>query len=174
MEHTRIVTGSDGKQYVLFETGWSPLSTSHPSRFVLYDVSYRSALQMYEAMKAKEFGDLAAYKMIMNSRDAKTQANLGGAIRNYDPALWDQKADATMERALRLKFEQNDDAKAFLLKTGNATIVFTTDKQTYWGNGLKATDEGTADPAKWKGNNKLGKILMKIRADMCNSDCVYE
>jgi len=117
-------------------------------------------------MKAKHFGDLTAYKMIMKSWSAKTQAEIGSAIDNYDPAVWDAKADAVMERALRLKFTQNTKARQFLTDTGDAVIVFTKQSQTYWGNGLSPTDEGNTDPSAWKGNNKLGELLMKIRSEL--------
>ena len=104
--------------------------------------------------------------MIMKSWSAKTQIDIGGAIDNYDSAVWDQKVDDVMENALRLKFAQNEKAKQFLLNTGDAVIVYCNEDQTYWGNGLKAADEASINPSMWKGSNKLGQLLMKIRKEL--------
>jgi ribA/ribD-fused uncharacterized protein len=168
MEHTRTLTDSAGKAYVLFANGWSPLSASYPSPIKNHGVRYRSPMQMYQAMKAKQFGDLTAYRMIMKSWSSKTQMDIGGTIENYEPSVWDQKADDVMESALRLKFEQNEKVKQFLLQTGDAVIVYCSETQTHWGSGLKSDDaESNMDPTKWKGENKLGQLLMKIRQEFC-------
>lgn len=166
MEHTKTVVGKDGRDYVLFSNGWSPLSAYYPCKFTVYDVTYRSVQQMYQALKAKHFGDLTAYRMIMKSWSANVQAEIGSTVENFNPDQWQKKSVQVMERATRLKFAQNDSERQFLLDTGNAVIVFVSQSQSYWGNGLTMDHEGNTDQSQWTGNNKLGEILMKLRDEI--------
>lgn len=166
MEHTKTIVGKDGRSYVLFSNGWSPLSTYYPCKFSAYDVQYRSVQQMYQSLKAKHFGDLAAYKMIMKSWSPNTQADIGSTVEGFDADQWQKKAVQVMERATRLKFAQNANERQFLLDTGDAVLVFASLAQPYWGNGLPMDDDRNGDESQWTGNNKLGEILMKVRDEI--------
>lgn len=69
-------------------------------------------------------------------------------------ADWETVKDGIMEDIVFAKFEQNPPLLAKLLETGNEELVEgTTWNDTYWG----------IDLATGKGENKLGKILMKVR-----------
>jgi ribA/ribD-fused uncharacterized protein len=166
MDHTCKVTGKDGAEFVLFETGWCPLSTYFPSAFNLYGVRYRSVQHFYQSVKAKQFGDLKAYTMIMKATSPRTQAEIASTIENFDEKVWQKKAQEVMLRGLKLKFGQNVADREFLLGTGDSTIVFCSKHQSYWGNGLNIRDETTTDPSKWKGSNILGELLMKVRSEL--------
>lgn len=167
MEHSVQLTAPNGTKYLFFASGWCPLSNVYPaSPITVYGVQYRSAHQFYHALKAKTFKDLRAYTMIMKCASARTQSDLASTIDNFDQKAWDDKADEIMERALRYKFSQNEEAKKSLLATGDGVIVFCTRFQPYWGNGLELEDEMNIDEEKWQGRNKLGKLLMKIRKDL--------
>ena len=50
------------------------------------------------------------------------------------------------------KYEQNKDLKKLLLSTGNKMLVEASPYDDYWGIGKE-----------FNGENKLGKILMKVR-----------
>lgn len=168
MEHTIKIEGKDHRDYVIFANGWSPLSTYYPCPIVLNNVRYRSVEQLYQSMKAKHFGDLTAYRMIMKASSPKTQAEIGSSIENFNSELWDKKAVSVMERAIRLKFDQNETEGKFLLDTGEAVIIFASTSQRYWGNGLRMSDSNNGDMEKWFGENKLEEILMKIRDELKN------
>ena len=60
-----------------------------------------------------------------------------------------------MRRALLAKFTQHDDLRAVLLGTGEADLVEHTASDAYWGDG----GDGT-------GKNRLGHILMRVRAEL--------
>ncbi len=60
-----------------------------------------------------------------------------------------------MLRAVRAKFAQHADLAALLLSTGDALIVERSRRDHYWGDG----GDGT-------GANKLGQILMQLRAEL--------
>lgn len=165
MEKTRKLVGKSGQEYLLFDSGYCPLSTYYPSKINVYDVQYRSCQQFYQALKCKHFGDVKAYTMIMKTFSPKTQAEIASTIEGFDPEVWEKKAEGVMERALRLKFSQNENLKNMLLGTGNANIIFATKYQTYWGSGLAINDDANGEPTCWVGNNKLGQLLMKIREE---------
>ena len=68
---------------------------------------------------------------------------------------WDSKRDEVMLTALRAKFTQHADLQAILLGTGDETLVEHTNKDRYWGDG----GDGS-------GENKLGQLLMRVRAEL--------
>ena len=62
-----------------------------------------------------------------------------------------------MEEIVRAKFTQNEDLKALLLATGDAYLEEdNTWHDTYWG----------VDARTGKGQNHLGRILMKVREEL--------
>lgn len=69
---------------------------------------------------------------------------------------WDQVKDEIMLRAVRAKFAQHTDLAALLHSTGNALIVERSPRDRYWGDG----GDGS-------GANRLGQILMTVRAELC-------
>lgn len=68
---------------------------------------------------------------------------------------WFQINVAVMRDAVRAKFFQHADLGRMLLKTGDARLVEHTANDKFWGDG----GDGS-------GQNKLGKILMEIRAEL--------
>lgn len=72
---------------------------------------------------------------------------------------WEEVKDEIMEEIVRAKIDQNPEVKERLLETGDMIIEEGNDwKDTYWGVDLKTG----------KGENRLGKILMKIRDEVRN------
>ena len=68
---------------------------------------------------------------------------------------WEGVKDQVMLDALRAKFTQHDDLKAVLLGTGEAKLVEHTANDAYWGDG----GDGS-------GKNRLGQLLMRLRAEL--------
>jgi ribA/ribD-fused uncharacterized protein len=68
---------------------------------------------------------------------------------------WDSVKDAVMLEAVRAKFSQHADLKAILLATGDAVLVEHTERDSYWGDG----GDGS-------GKNRLGQLLMQVRAEL--------
>ena len=67
---------------------------------------------------------------------------------------WDDIKDSVMEVALRLKF-QNKSLREKLLNTGDSELI----EGNWWGDKYWGVCEG-------EGQNKLGKLLMKIRDEL--------
>lgn len=70
---------------------------------------------------------------------------------------WEQVKTGLMEEVVRAKFMQNADLAAQLLETGGAEL----EEGNKWNDRCWGVDLKTG-----KGENRLGKILMRIRADL--------
>ena len=88
---------------------------------------------------------------------------LGKSAANFNQQLWDSCKEEIIYNANYAKFSQNPELKAALLATGDAIIAEASPFDKIWGIGLKAGDPDSQTPEKWKGENLLGKALMKVR-----------
>ncbi len=75
----------------------------------------------------------------------------GGGLRRD----WEAVKDEVMYIAVRAKFRQHDHLRKLLLATGQAKLVEHTENDAYWGDG----GDG-------RGKNMLGRILMRVRAEL--------
>lgn len=64
------------------------------------------------------------------------------------------------------KYSQFDDYKSVLLSTGEKQLVEVNGKDTIWGIGLYANDPRVLDEKQWRGQNLLGKVLMRVREEL--------
>ncbi len=67
---------------------------------------------------------------------------------------WAQVKDDVMRRAVRQKFASHADIREMLLSTGDETLIENSPVDSYWGCGSDG-----------KGLNRLGQILMEVRAE---------
>ena len=68
---------------------------------------------------------------------------------------WERVKERVMVEALRAKFTQHEELKAVLLGTGDAVLVEHTANDSNWGDG----GDGS-------GRNRLGQLLMQLRAEL--------
>lgn len=76
---------------------------------------------------------------------------------------WEKVKEQVMLDAVRAKFQQHEELRAILLSTGDAILVEHTTKDSYWGDG----GDGS-------GRNRLGHILMMVRAELLASTTTTE
>ena len=143
---------------ILFQSKAAPefrfLSNFHICR--IQDVFanwFDSVEHMYQTYKATNSED---YEFVYSSKTPSEARKRGQQIKVSD--RWDEMKDSTMEMCVRFKFAQNPDLAEMLLATDGFELVEFApwDKQgSYWG----VNREG-------KGENKLGKILMKVRDEL--------
>ena len=98
--------------------------------------------------------------------EAKSVKALGKKVKEFSEAKWDEVKLQITEKAIRAKFvNPKHGLLEKLVATGTRQIGEANPRDKYWGIG---TSEDTADaknPKKWKGQNQLGKILMKLREE---------
>ena len=129
-------------------------------------VKYLTTEQAMMAYKAQVFGDEDKRAAIMAAKEPKMQKKLGRQVANFDAKTWDKVAFDLVTKANLHKFQQNPDLKESLLDTGDRTIVEASARDRKWGIGLAVTDPRAQDPTKWRGENLLGKALMKVREQL--------
>lgn len=136
------------------EHGW--LSNLSEHGFELEGKRWRSVEHYYQAAK---YGDSATRERIRLA-DSPTRARKLGQDRSLTVrADWERIKGDVMARAVRAKFEQNPRLRNQLLATGAEELHHESNHDLYWG---RARDG--------RGENRLGVILMALRADLAKAD----
>jgi len=113
--------------------------------------------------KAVLFEDFEIATKILMSSNPKEQKTLGRQVRNYNDKIWaDQRFDIMVE-GLSCKFRENKLIRNKLILTGKKILVEANPYDTIWGVGLSEDDDAILDEKNWRGQNLLGKVLMKVR-----------
>jgi ribA/ribD-fused uncharacterized protein len=141
-------------------------SNFYETVFQVDDVEYKSAEHAYQAIKAHTFGDNVHFEKIRNAKSAQSAKSFGKKVENFKEDIWNAKKDDVMKQVLRAKFTQNLELRKKLLDTEDKLLAQADARDKYWGIGTSASTSIAKDPKKWKGENKLGKILMEIRTEL--------
>jgi ribA/ribD-fused uncharacterized protein len=129
------------------------------------DVRYPTVEHYFQTMKAIEFGDTEIEKKMMATPSAKAVKALGKKVKNFVKEIWDDKRLEVMMKGVKAKFVQHPELQKQLLDTENKQIGEADARDSFWGIGTSENTEVSKNPAKWKGQNRLGKILMALRDD---------
>ena len=127
------------------------LSNFHPAPVTLAGESWPTTEHYYQAQKSADPQQQATIRQAETPGEAAQQ---GRAITPL-PDDWTARRDDVMLAALRAKFTQHPDLAAALLATGQAPLVEHTANDRYWG------DDGDGS-----GRNRLGELLMQVRAEV--------
>ena len=123
------------------------LSNMSESSFKVGQETYPTVEHFFQAMKTTDPTERAAILAAKTPAEAK---KIGKTVTL--PANWSKIKLEVMEVGLRAKFQQNPELKKKLIDTGDADLIEgNTWGDTYWGQ------------VDGKGENNLGKLLMKIR-----------
>jgi len=125
--------------------------------------TYRNVEQYMMKHKAELFNDNECAEKIMQTDDPAEIKALGRAVKNFEETLWVSKAQEIVYKGTLLKFQQNQKLREFLLKTGDSFIAEDSPTDLRWGIGYRRTDSQAQDPSLWRGENWLGKVLMRVR-----------
>ena len=139
------------------------LSQWWPSAFTVEGVPFASAEHYMMWRKALLFDDDEAAQKIVAASHPRQAKMLGRRVRGFDEQTWVDHRWEIVVAASVAKFGQRDELRDFLLGTGERVLVEASPTDRVWGIGLAATDERTADPARWRGLNLLGFALMEAR-----------
>ncbi len=105
--------------------------------------------------QAQKFDDPDLQERIRAAKKPVVAKKLADKHRARIRGDWDQVKDAVMERAIRAKFTQHEPLRALLLGTAAETLQEAAPHDYYWGVGADGT-----------GRNKLGQMLMALRAEL--------
>lgn len=136
------------------------------SEFVHENVLYRTAEHWMMAQKAKLFKDEEIYQETLACMSPGKAKQLGRQVKNFDLEEWESQRYSIVKAGNRMKFDQNDPLRRFLLSTGKRVLVEASPHDTIWGVGMKEGDQGIENPNNWKGQNLLGFAIMEVRDEL--------
>jgi ribA/ribD-fused uncharacterized protein len=105
--------------------------------------------------QAQKFAGTEHEELIRTTLSPMTVAKIGRDRKRPLRTDWDEVKESIMRKAVRAKFSQHPRLTSMLIETGEAQIVEHTENDAYWGDG----GDG-------KGLNRLGQILMQLRAEL--------
>ena len=123
-----------------------------PFPFELDGLRWPSTEHYYQAQK---FADPELQTKIRKAEKPVIAKKLAEKHRAAMRPDWDAVKDDVMYRAVRRKFELHPALREILLATGEEDILEVAPTDYYWGVGREGT-----------GQNKLGKIIERIRAEL--------
>jgi ribA/ribD-fused uncharacterized protein len=134
--------------------------------FEMDGVKFKSAEHAFQYAKAKKFGDDVHAEKILKAKSAQSAKAFGKKVANFKEPEWSTEKEELMRKIIRAKFRSNPEITKKLLDTEDRVIANADPRDRYWGIGTSADTEKAKNPAKWVGENRLGKILMEVREEL--------
>ena len=131
---------------------YGAFSNFSPHPFRLKDKVWPTSEHYFQAQK---FAGTAHEEEIRLMGSPMIAARAGRSRKRPLRPDWAVARDGAMREALRAKFTQHADLRELLLSTGEARLVEHTANDSYWGDGGNGS-----------GRNRLGELLMELRADL--------
>lgn len=150
-------------QHTFFFTERDVFSNWYRSTFTCWGQTFNCVEQAMMWAKAITFNDTETAAKILRTPHPKTQKALGREVKGYVDAVWDAKRVQVVEEAAYAKFTQNPSARVALLATAGTVLVEASPFDRLWGVGLGQDDPRIDDRWQWRGANKLGYALTRLR-----------
>lgn len=134
-----------------------------------------SSVETYMMIQKTElFGEYGLADMIREADDPAEAKRIGRTpMERFDPQLWYDAGYNIVKRGVRAKFLQHPEYAEILKATGNMDIAECNEADSIWGIGLSLEDDRRFDRESWRGENRLGRILMEIREEF-KDDVSYD
>ena len=129
---------------------------------VVNDESFNCNEQYIVHEKALLFGDDITAAEVMELTDPVKMKQLGNRIRNYNHKEWKEQSTKIVTKCNEIKFSTHPEALEVLMATEHKVLGEATSSKE-WASGFAITHEKCLEYKEWQGENKMGKILMKIR-----------
>jgi ribA/ribD-fused uncharacterized protein len=137
--------------------------SDHPEIIAEFEGTYNCAEQFMMLGKALLFEDKTIADEIRAEHTPAKQKKLGRRVHDFDNGVWMRYATDIVTLGSYLKFSQNWRLKKDILASGDATLIEGSPLDKIWGVGLRYDNPAIANPKNWKGQNLLGKCLMRAR-----------
>ncbi|KWU19203.1 NADAR family protein [Burkholderia cenocepacia] len=150
-------------EIVTFWGSSSPFSNWNLSSFIWNDIEFNCGEQYMMWRKAMLFGDTATAALILDEPVPSEQKKLGRKVAGFVKEVWDAWNIPFMVEGLLAKFSQNQRHGDTLVATDDKFLIEASPVDTVWGAGLAASDTRILDERTWRGENRLGVVLMCVR-----------
>lgn len=163
------------EEFVLFWGDGDVFSNFHPAPFILSDRDYGpiqgpivvpSSEHAFMFFKAMYFNDHSTALEILKAPHPYDAKKLGRTVHGFNEAEWNAVSFDFMYVVNFGKYTQNEKLMDILLLTEGKCLVEASPYDKVWGVGLGENDLAVEDRANWKGENRLGNVLNKLRADL--------
>jgi len=134
-----------------YETSYFLFSNFSPHRVVYKGVSYPT---LEHAFQAQKFLDEKTRNEIKDASSPLSAFKLGRKLSGKRED-WSKIKLNIMYELLKEKVTQHDEVREILLNTGDEEIIEENPNDNFWGNGKDG-----------KGENHMGKVLMRIRDEL--------
>jgi ribA/ribD-fused uncharacterized protein len=101
-------------------------------------------------------------KTILDAKKPIEAKRLGNDLEPFDEIKWNEVSSLILGDALYFKFGSDPKFKSTLMSTRGNLIVEAREDEI-WGSGLTRAETKKFPMSKWRGPNKLGEELMKLR-----------
>lgn len=146
-----------------FLSNWIPSDL----RIIYKSKLFTNSEQLFMYLKAEYFNDWETAEEIVDlGQIPKTAKDLGRKVKGYDEKEWAKVRENMMYTAVMAKFASSLELQEKLLDTGNKILVEGTPMDPVWGVMVHWKDDRILDQRNWKGQNLLGKVLMRVRQDL--------
>jgi ribA/ribD-fused uncharacterized protein len=133
-------------------------------------ITFTNSEQLFMYLKAISFKDHETADMIIREGSyPKAAKELGRQVKNYDEKKWATQREYAMYTAVKAKFLSDQKLRQKLLDTYPKILVEGTPMDPVWGVMIHWKDDAILDERNWKGQNLLGKVLMKVRDELRHS-----
>src|SRR4051812_15736717 len=133
-----------------FQGEYRFLSNFYPATVVFEGITYPTAEHAYQSAKTTDMVQRRRIAALATPADAKRE---GRALQQRPD--WERVKFDVMERCVRDKFTRNPELRGKLLATDDAYL----EEGNTWNDRIWGVYQG-------QGENRLGKILMKVREDL--------
>jgi ribA/ribD-fused uncharacterized protein len=153
--------------HIYFYTNWMSNWTPNNLNISYDNYEFTNSEQLFMYLKAKFFKDEdKAKEIIVLGYNPKIAKQLGREVKNYNDLEWSKVRFDMMYIACLAKFKSSKDLTNKLLATDNKILVEASSIDPVWGILLSENDDKILDEKNWKGQNLLGKVLMKVREEL--------
>lgn len=136
------------------------------SNFKINDINFCCCEQFMMYKKALHFNDIDIMTKILETKIPKEHKKLGRSVANFDDEKWNIVADEYVFQGNYAKFSQNEELKEKLLSTNDKIIIEAAPYDSRWGSGLNIEDTIASKIEDLKGENRLGKAIMRVREEL--------
>lgn len=126
------------------------------TEIVYDDVTYPTSEHAYQALKFRETNP-DIFRTILSAPSPHEAKKIAARARKYQDPEWESKKLEVMEALLREKLKRHSYVAKKLLQTSGHSIYEDSPYDGYWGIGKDGS-----------GKNNLGKLWMKLRAELAD------
>lgn len=135
---------------LFFEGRWNALNNFSAFMVYWHDILWATAEHAYQA--AKFMHKPAIMEEIRKARSPHDAKKIARKYQEFIRSDWKDVNLKIMEEILRAKLDQHPYVKKRLLESAGLELIEDSPHDSFWGRGPN-----------WKGENRLGKMWMKIR-----------